>query len=104
MMIKNTMATVRAETWQLSSSIFKLNEPVNIARSRAPKAPTAPASLGVAQPSRIEHLIMPIRNTGGKKAFQRSGIIWPLGTARRSGGNGGGSFGQIVANRAMKRR
>ena len=47
---------------------------------------------------------MPIRNTGGKKALHSSGIIWPLGTARRSGGSGGASRGQIVATMTMNSR
>ena len=77
----------------------------NFSETYAPgEEPTAPASLGVAQPSRIEALIIPIRNTGGKNAFHSSGIIWPLGTARRSGGSGGASLGQIDATITMKRR
>ena len=41
-----------------------------IASIVAPKAPTAPASLGVAQPSKIEPLISTISATGGRKAFK----------------------------------
>ena len=41
-----------------------------IARKVAPKAPTAPASLGVAHPSKIEPLIYVINATGGRKALR----------------------------------
>ena len=71
---------------------------------RAPTAPTAPASLGVAQPNRIEPLIMPIRNTGGTNARMRSGTSFPFGTASRSGGSGGATDGRTVASTTTKVR
>ena len=105
MMMKNTIAMVRAALWQTVLEHLEV-EPAGKHREQqiAPKAPTAPASLGVAQPSRIEHLIMPIRNTGGKKARHSSGSIWPLGTASSSGGSGGASLGQIDATMKMNSR
>src|SRR5687768_7666684 len=100
MMMKNTIEMVRAELWQTVSIILKFIRPHIHASKMAPAAPTAPASLGVAHPNRIEHLIRPIRNTGGKKARHNSGSILPLGTASRSGGSGGASEGLSLA--AMK--
>ena len=41
-----------------------------IASNVAPNAPTAPASLGVAQPNRIEPFISVINATGGRKALR----------------------------------
>jgi hypothetical protein len=50
-----------------------LSRPANIASTMAPKAPTAPASLGVAQPNSIEPLIIEISTTGGRNALRSSG-------------------------------
>ena len=46
----------------------------------APKAPTAPASLGVAQPNKIEPLIIAIKITGGRNAFSALYMWWRLCT------------------------
>src|SRR3990170_8070139 len=99
MMMKNTIEMVRAALVQTPSIILKLSLPHSAASTMAPAAPTAPASLGVAQPSRIEHLMVPIRNTGGKNARHRRGAIFPLGTLSRSGGSGGAVEGFSFAAR-----
>ena len=59
----------------------------------APKAPTAPASDGVAQPNKIDPLMSVIRNTGGKKLFAINGPISPFGTFKRCAGSGGAKLG-----------
>ena len=74
------------------------------ARMIAPTAPTAPASLGVAQPKRIEPLMRPMRNTGGKNARMSSGPSSPLGTDSMSGGRGGATEGRRVASTTTKTR
>ena len=74
------------------------------ASSVAPKAPTAPASDGVAQPNRIEPLINVIRKTGGRKLRATSGPISPRGMFRRFDGNGGARLGLTEANVATKIR
>ena len=68
-MIMKTMDMVRPEECKTLLSIGKVNLFPIIANNVAPKAPTAPASLGVAHPIKIEPLIRTIRATGGKKAF-----------------------------------
>src|SRR5512134_3307147 len=101
MMMKNTIEMVRAALWQTAFIIFQLSRPHSAASTIAPPAPTAPASLGVAQPSRIESLMVPMRNTGGKNARNSSGPSLPLGTVSRSGGRGGASEGFSLAARKM---
>src|SRR5688572_17994305 len=104
MMMKNTIEMVRAELWHTAFMVFQLSRPHSAASTMAPAAPTAPASLGVAQPSRIESLMVPMRNTGGKNARQSSGKSLPSGTVSRSGGSGGASEGFSLAARKMNRR
>ena len=103
-MMKKIIATVRAEVWQTPVITARLKLPAKAARMRAPTAPTAPASLGVAQPNRIEPLIMPIRNTGGTNARISSGASSPFGTDSMSGGSGGARDGRSVAATTTKTR
>ena len=98
-MMKKIIATVRAEASQTSCNTAKLRRPLSSARIIAPKAPTAPASLGVAQPMRMEPLISAIRNTGGMKLRIKSAGISPAGTVKASGGSGGASDG-FMAHKA----
>ncbi len=104
MMMKNTIEMVFAALWQTPFIILMLSRPHSHASTIAPAAPTAPASLGVAQPSRIESLIVPIRNTGGKNARQRSGSHLSLGDLESSGGSGGATEGLNFARRKMNSR
>ena len=104
MMMKNTIEMVRAALWQTAFMVFQLSRPHSAASTIAPPAPTAPASLGVAQPSRMDSLMTPMRNTGGKNARNRSGSSLPSGTLRRSGGSGGASEGFKVAATKMNSR
>src|SRR5688572_17473571 len=104
MMMKNTIEMVRAELWHTAFMEFQLSRPQSAAKAIAPAAPTAPASLGVAQPNKMEHLMVPMRNTGGKNARNRSGSNLPCGTVSRSGGSGGASEGLSLAARKMNSR
>ena len=62
-----------------------------------PNAPTAPASLGVATPKRIEPLIIPISDTGGRKLLKIIPGYSFFGTWSNSGGNGGATSGLSLA-------
>ena len=64
------MEIVRPEECRTLRNIGTVNLFPIIANNVAPKAPTAPASLGVAQPSKIDPLINTIKATGGRKAFK----------------------------------
>ena len=69
-----------------------------IASKVAPNAPTAPASLGVAHPNKIDPLIRAINITGGKKAFNIIIGSSPPFTSNASSGNGGATFLSTVAH------
>ena len=69
-MIMKTIEIVKPDECKTLLNIGMVNLLPIIASSVAPKAPTAPASLGVAQPNRIEPLIRTIKATGGRKAFR----------------------------------
>ncbi|MNC87258.1 hypothetical protein D3C83_29690 [compost metagenome] len=49
-------------------------------------------------------MMQPMRNTGGKKARNRSGSSLPSGTVSRSGGRGGASEGLSLAANMMNSR
>ena len=72
-MIIKTIEIVRPEECKTLLNIGIVNLFPIIANIVAPKAPTAPASLGVAHPSKIEPLIRTINATGGRNAFK---TIW----------------------------
>ena len=104
MMMKKIIATVRPDVWQTPVSTLFLRFPAAAARMMAPTAPTAPASLGVAQPNRMEPLMRKMRNTGGTNARMSNGPSSPLGTVSMSGGRGGAIDGRKVATTTTKMR
>ncbi len=66
-MMKNTSALVSAELSMTSFSIFMLRRLFHHASSSAPAQPVPPASVGVAQPPKMEPSTTKIRNAGGRK-------------------------------------
>ena len=101
--MKKIIDTVRAAVWQTDTKVFLLNRPLTAANNVAPKAPTAPASDGVAKPKRIEPLINVMRKTGGKKLLRTSGNISPLGIFNKFAGKGSDKIGQDELLIAMSR-
>ncbi len=71
-MMKKIMAMVRAAVWHTPCNMLKFSRPRISDSTSMRKPPTAPASLGVATPNRIEPLIPPISKTGGMKALRIS--------------------------------
>ena len=91
--MKKTMALVSAEFSMTSFIAFMLSRLLNHASRIAPKAPTPAASVGVAQPAKIEPSTSTIRKVGGRKLlpiiFQNSArVLGPM-----SAGNGGATSG-----------
>ena len=102
MTIKKIIETVLAEVWQTWTKVPPPNRPLAIASNVAPNAPTAPASDGVAHPSKIDPLISVIRNTGGRKLRAINGHISLRGTFNKLAGSGGAISGftaDIVATK-----
>ena len=66
-MMKNTMALVNAEELITSFSTAMLKRLFVIARMIAPRLPTPEASVGVAQPAKIEPSTRAMRKAGGTK-------------------------------------
>tara|TARA_B100000405_G_C16380689_1_gene299140 strand:- start:40 stop:339 length:300 start_codon:yes stop_codon:yes gene_type:complete len=95
--MKKIIDTVLAEVLQTETRVSQESLLLNAARSVAPKAPTAPASDGVAKPKRIDPLISDIRKTGGTKLLITRGVISPLGIFRRFAGRGGAKLGFTAA-------
>src|SRR5688500_6574347 len=91
--MKNTSALVSAALSIIEFSAFRLSLPLNQASTSAPAAPTPAASVGVAQPPKIDPSTSTIRNVGGRKLLpiitQNSRALFgPI-----SGGSGGASPG-----------
>ena len=99
--IKNTIEIVRPEECITLLSIGKENLPPIIASIVAPKAPTAPASLGVAQPRSIEPLINAINVTGGKNALRTIIGNFPFSYSISSSLIAGATFGSTEAHMKM---
>ncbi len=91
--MKNTSALVSAELSIMALSALKLSLPLNQASTMAPTAPTPAASVGVAQPPKIDPSTSTIRKVGGTKLLpimaQNSAAFF----GPTSAGSGGASSG-----------
>ena len=69
-MIMKIIEMVKPEDSQIPFNFSHDILPLATANMNAPNAPTAPASLGVANPKRIDPFTMKIKATGGKKPLR----------------------------------
>src|SRR6186713_501607 len=91
--MKNTSALVSAELSIMPLSSFRLSLPFHQARISAPAAPTPAASVGVAQPPKIEPSTSVMRKVGGTKLFSISDQNSAAFFGPMSAGSGGASSG-----------
>ena len=96
--MKKIIDTVFAEVLQTETRVSQLSRLLKAARSVAPKAPTAPASDGVAKPKSMDPLMRDIKKTGGTKLLITSGAISPFGMLSRFAGKGGAKLGFTAAS------
>ena len=93
MKMKKIMPEVKAVRSQTSFSTSQVSFLLKIASSSEPKPPTPAASVGVAQPAKIEPSTMVIRNTGGRKPFSSIRIMQPAVSGPMSSDSDGAHCG-----------
>jgi hypothetical protein len=91
--MKNTSALVSAALSIIAFRSLSFSLPLNQASTSAPAAPTPAASVGVAQPPKIDPSTSTMRKDGGTKLLPIStqnsrAFLGPI-----SGGSGGASWG-----------